>query len=68
MRTTGDIDERMLPLRTEALGIEDWTLEVAASFIRAAYGMGYSDALKDATPVPPDDTLLAELHARLPVP
>ncbi len=42
-----DIDGRLVELWCEAIEVEEWTLEVAAAFMRAAYGKGYSDALTE---------------------
>ena len=51
-------DERVHPDRAsaiadlwrEAAGIEEWSLEVVAAFMRAAYGKGYCDALTEDVP------------------
>ena len=45
-----DIDMRLADLWREALEIDEWTLEVAAAFMRAAYGKGYCDALTEDAP------------------
>ena len=45
-----DIDLRLADLWVEACEIEDWNLEVAAAFMRAAYGKGYCDALTEDAP------------------
>jgi hypothetical protein len=45
-----DIDIRLADLWREAAGISEWTLDVVAAFMRAAYGKGYCDALGEATP------------------
>ena len=45
-----DIDLRLSELWREAAGIEEWSLEVVAAFMRAAYGKGYIDALTEETP------------------
>jgi hypothetical protein len=45
-----DIDLRLTDLWREASGIEDWSLEVLAAFMRAAYGKGYCDALTEDAP------------------
>jgi len=45
-----DIDLRLTDLWREAAGIEDWSLEVVAAFMRAAYGKGYCDALTEELP------------------
>lgn len=42
-----DIDLRMQELWNEALEVEEWGLEQVAPFMRAAYGKGYVDALKE---------------------
>jgi hypothetical protein len=45
-----DIDLRLADLWREAAGIEEWSLEVVAAFLRAAYGKGYCDALTEELP------------------
>lgn len=45
-----DIDLRLTDLWSEAAEVEDWTLEVVAAFLRAAYGKGYCDALTEDDP------------------
>ncbi|MEX0851289.1 MAG: hypothetical protein WD015_07275 [Gaiellaceae bacterium] len=45
-----DIDLRLTDLWREAVEVSDWSLEVMAAFIRAAYGKGYCDALTEVTP------------------
>jgi hypothetical protein len=45
-----DIDLRLADLWREAAEIEEWNLEVAAAFMRAAYGQGYCDALTEGRP------------------
>jgi hypothetical protein len=45
-----DIDLRLADLWREAAGIGEWSLEVVAAFIRAAYGKGYCDALTEDSP------------------
>ena len=45
-----DIDLRLTELWREAAGIEEWSLEVVAAFMRAAYGKGYCDALTEELP------------------
>ena len=45
-----DIDLRLADLWREAAGISDWSLEVVAAFMRAAYGKGYCDALTEENP------------------
>jgi hypothetical protein len=42
-----DIDLRLADLWREMEEIGDWTLEIAAAFMRAAYGKGYCDALSE---------------------
>ena len=45
-----DIDLRLADLWREAVDVTDWSLEVVAAFIRAAYGKGYCDALTEESP------------------
>ena len=45
-----DIDLRLADLWREAAEIGEWNLEVAAAFMRAAYGKGYCDALTEDAP------------------
>jgi hypothetical protein len=45
-----DIDLRLTDLWREAGEVGEWTLEVAAAFMRAAYGKGYCDALTEDSP------------------
>src|SRR5581483_2636989 len=45
-----DIDLRLAELWREAAGIAEWSLEVVAAFMRAAYGKGYCDALTEESP------------------
>jgi hypothetical protein len=45
-----DIDLRLADLWREALDVSDWSLEIVAAFIRAAYGKGYCDALTEESP------------------
>ena len=45
-----DIDLRLADLWREASGITDWSLDVVAAFMRAAYGKGYCDALTEDAP------------------
>src|SRR5512142_1887003 len=45
-----DIDLRLSDLWREAAGISDWSLDVVAAFMRAAYGNGYCDALTEDSP------------------
>ena len=42
-----DIDLRLADLWREAADVSDWSLEIVAAFIRAAYGKGYCDALTE---------------------
>jgi hypothetical protein len=57
-----DIDLRLADLWREAAGIDDWSLEVVAAFMRAAYGKGYCDALTEDAP----GSLCAEHGYRVP--
>ena len=45
-----DIDLRLADLWREAADVSDWSLEIMAAFIRAAYGKGYCDALTEESP------------------
>ena len=45
-----DIDLRLTDLWREAGEISEWNIEVVASFMRAAYGKGYCDALTEEAP------------------
>ena len=45
-----DIDLRLADLWREAAEIDDWSLDVVAAFMRAAYGKGYCDALTEESP------------------
>jgi hypothetical protein len=45
-----DIDLRLSDLWREAAGISEWSLDVVAAFMRAAYGKGYCDALTEESP------------------
>lgn len=54
-----DIDTRLPALWAEAFQIQEWNLEVAAAFMRAAYGKGYCDAL---TELPEDRGTLTRDH------
>jgi hypothetical protein len=45
-----DIDLRLAELWREANEIEEWSIEVVAAFMRAAYGKGYCDALTEDSP------------------
>lgn len=42
-----DVDGRLLDLWAESASVETWTLEIAAAYMRAAYGKGYADALTE---------------------
>jgi hypothetical protein len=42
-----DIDLRLADLWREAVDVDEWSLEIVAAFIRAAYGKGYCDALTE---------------------
>ena len=44
-----DIDLRLADLWREAADVGEWSLEVMAAFMRAAYGKGYCDALTEET-------------------
>ena len=45
-----DIDLRLADLWREAGEIEEWSLDVVAAFMRAAYGKGYCDSLTEEDP------------------
>jgi hypothetical protein len=45
-----DIDLRIADLWAEALEVEEWSLDVVAALMRAAYGKGYCDALTEDEP------------------
>ncbi|HXG77702.1 MAG TPA: hypothetical protein VNJ53_14135 [Gaiellaceae bacterium] len=45
-----DIDLRLAELWREAIDVPEWSLEVVAAFLRAAYGKGYCDALTEESP------------------
>ncbi len=45
-----DIDLRLTDLWREAADISEWSLDVVAAFMRAAYGKGYCDALTEESP------------------
>ena len=57
-----DIDLRLADLWREASGISEWSLDVVAAFMRAAYGKGYCDALTEEAP----GSLCAEHGYRVP--
>ena len=42
-----DIDLRLVDLWAEATEVDDWSIDVVAAFLRAAYGKGYCDALTE---------------------
>ena len=58
-----DIDLRLADLWRELSEITDWNLEIAAAFMRAAYGKGYCDALSEDDP----GSLCLDHGYRLPV-
>jgi len=45
-----DIDLRLAYLWREASQVTEWSLDVVAAYMRAAYGKGYCDALTEETP------------------
>jgi hypothetical protein len=45
-----DIDLRLTDLWRETADVTEWSLDVVAAFIRAAYGKGYCDALTEESP------------------
>jgi hypothetical protein len=45
-----DIDLRLADLWREAGEIDEWSIEVVAAFMRAAYGKGYCDSLTEEAP------------------
>jgi hypothetical protein len=45
-----DIDLRLTDLWREATDVAEWSLDVVAAFMRAAYGKGYCDALTEQSP------------------
>jgi hypothetical protein len=45
-----DIDLRLADLWGEAVAVDEWSLDVVAALMRAAYGKGYCDALTEADP------------------
>ena len=45
-----DIDLRLADLWREAASIEEWSLDVVAAFMRAAYGKAYCHALTEELP------------------
>lgn len=42
-----DIDFRLVDLWRELDTITEWNLEIAAAFVRAAYGKGYQDSMEE---------------------
>ena len=57
-----DIDLRLADLWRELSEIQEWNMEIAAAFMRAAYGKGYCDALTEESP----GSLCVEHGYRLP--
>jgi len=45
-----DIDLRLSDLWVEATEVAEWSLDVVAALMRAAYGKGYCDALTEESP------------------
>ena len=45
-----DIDLRLADLWAEATEVDEWSIEVVAALMRAAYGKGYCDALIEDEP------------------
>lgn len=45
-----DIDLRLTDLWVEAADVDEWSLDVVAALMRAAYGKGYCDALTEDEP------------------
>ena len=45
-----DIDLRLADLWREAADVTEWSLDVVAAFMRAAYGKGYCDAFTEDAP------------------
>jgi hypothetical protein len=43
-----DLDIRLKDLWVKASTVEDWNEETVGAFMRAAYGIGYTDALVEA--------------------
>ncbi len=58
-----DIDVRLADLWVEASEVGDWSLDVVAAFMRAAYGKGYCDALVEDEP----GSLCREHGYRMPI-
>ena len=57
-----DLHLRRAELGRQAAGITEWSLDVVAAFMRAAYGKGYCDALTEDSP----GSLCAEHGYRVP--
>jgi hypothetical protein len=57
-----DIDLRLADLWREVGEIQEWSLDVVAAFMRAAYGKGYCDSLMEDSP----GALCAEHGYRVP--
>jgi len=45
-----DIDLRLTDLWREAADVTEWSIDVVAAFMRAAYGKGYCDAFTEESP------------------
>jgi hypothetical protein len=45
-----DIDLRLTDLWREAADVSEWSIDVVAAFMRAAYGKGYCDAFTEESP------------------
>lgn len=45
-----DIDLRLADLWAEAAAVDEWSLDVVAALMRAAYGKGYCEALTEDRP------------------
>ena len=45
-----DVDCRVLDLWECAAEVDKWDLDIVATFVRAAYGRGFTDAVKDPDP------------------
>jgi hypothetical protein len=45
-----DIDLRLTDLWREAADVSEWSIDVVAAFMRAAYGKGYCDAFTEDSP------------------
>lgn len=44
-----DLDTRLVDLWAEAAVVSEWDVPTVAAFMRAAYGKGYTDALREPT-------------------